>query len=258
LEKIPVSVVVIVRNEEKRLSQCLESVLWSDDIVIVDDMSVDGTVAIARRYTDRIYSRKMDVEGTHRNYAYSLARNGWVLSLDADEVVSAELRDEIAGVVNDDRQGKLSGYVVFAVPLRNYIGKYWVKWGGWYPAYKDRFFRRDRFKYEESGVHPRVIYEGRCGRLRGDIIHYSYEDFAELIGSLNSQTTKEALKWSIDRRKMSLAWALRRAADRFYRSYVAKKGYKDGVIGLMVAVNSGIYQVLSYAKYWEAGAKTKT
>jgi hypothetical protein len=81
----------------------------------------------------------MDVEGTHRNYAYSLARNGWVLSLDADEVVSAELRDEIAGVVNDDRQGKLSGYVVFAVPLRNYIGKYWVKWGGWYPLIRTAY-----------------------------------------------------------------------------------------------------------------------
>jgi glycosyltransferase involved in cell wall biosynthesis len=258
LDKIPVSVVVIVRNEEKRLAQCLESVLWSDDIVIVDDMSVDGTVGIAQRYTGRIYSRKMEVEGAHRNYAYSLAKNEWVLSLDADEVVSDELRDEIKGVVNDDRQGKLSEYVVFAVPLRNYIGKYWVKWGGWYPAYKDRFFRRDRFKYEETGVHPRVIYEGRCGRLKGDIVHYSYDDFAELIASLNGQTTKEALKWSIDGRKMSLARALRRAVDRFYRGYVAKKGYKDGVIGLMVAVNSGMYQVLSYAKYRESDAGTKT
>jgi len=257
LGKIPVSVVVIVRNEEKRLAQCLESVSWSDDIVIVDDMSTDETVGIARRYTDRVFSKKMEVEGAHRNYAYSLAKNGWVLSLDADEVVTPELASEISQVIKDDGEGKLDEYVVFAVPLRNFIGKYWVRRGGWYPAYKDRFFRRGRFRYEEAGVHPRVIYEGRCGRLKSDIIHYSYEDFSELIASMNGQTTKEAQKWALDGRKMTLGKALWRAFDRFYRGYFAKKGKLDGVIGLMVAVNSGIYQVLSYAKYWETNARTK-
>ena len=253
MDKIPVSVVVIVKNEEKRLAACLESVRWADDVVIVDDMSTDRTVEIARGYTERIFQRKMDIEGVHRNYAYSQAKNGWVLSLDADETVSPELREEIARVAKEDTE-----HVVFAIPLRNYIGKYWVKWGGWYPAYKDRLFRRGKFKYEEVGVHPRVIYDGKCGRLKGDIIHYSYEDFSELIGSLNGQTTKEAQKWASTGRKMPLATALWRTFDRFYRSYVAKKGYRDGVVGLMVAVNGGFYQLLSYAKYWESNAKNKT
>ena len=257
MEKIPVSVVVIVRNEEKRLAQCLESVAWSDDIVIVDDLSTDGTVEIARRYTDRVFEKRMEIEGAHRNYAYSLARNGWVLSLDADEVVTPELASEISQANRDDGEGKLDEYVVFAIPLRNFIGKYWVRWGGWYPAYKDRLFRKGRFKYEEVGVHPRVIYEGRCGRLKSDIIHYSYEDFSELIASMNGQTTKEAQKWVSDGRKMTLGKALWRALDRFLRCYFVKKGRRDGVIGLMVAVNSGIYQVLSYAKYWETNARTK-
>lgn len=249
--KIPVSVVIIVKNEEKRIGACLESVAWADDIVIVDDMSTDRTVEIARNYTDRIFQRKMDIEGVHRNYAYSQAKNEWVLSLDADETVSPELKEEIARTVKEGSAGEHSDYVVFAIPLRNYIGDYWVRWGGWYPAYKDRLFRKDKFKYEEVGVHPRVIYEGKSGRLKGDIIHYSYEDFAELIASLNGQTSKEAEKWHSTGRKMSLVTALWRAADRFYRSYVAKKGYRDGIIGLMVAVNGGFYQILSYAKYWE-------
>lgn len=252
MDKIPVSVVVIVKNEEKRLASCLESVTWADDIVIVDDMSADRTADIARRYTERIFQRRMDIEGVHRNYAYSLAKNEWVLSLDADEVVSPELKDEVARAVREDKE-----HVVFAIPLRNYIGKYWVRWGGWYPAYKDRLFRRGRFRYEEVGVHPRVIYEGRCGRLRGDIIHYSYGDFSEFIDSLNGQTTKEAEKWLSTGRKMLLWKALWRAFDRFFRGYVAKKGYRDGVVGLMVAVNGGFYQILSYAKYWEANAKPK-
>ena len=258
MNKIPVSVVVIVKNEEKRLAACLESVKWAGDIVIVDDMSTDRTVEIARGYTDRIFQRKMEIEGVHRNYAYSQAKNEWVLSLDADELVSPELKEEIARVVAGDTGSERAGYVVFAVPLRNYIGDYWVKRGGWYPAYKDRLFRKERFKYEEVGVHPRVIYEGKCGRLKGDIIHYSYADFTELIDSLNGQTSKEAEKWLAARRRMTLGTALWRTFDRFYRSYIVNKGYRDGVVGLMVAVNGGFYQILSYAKYWELNAKSKT
>ena len=246
-----------MKNEEKRIGACLESVAWADDIVIVDDMSTDRTVEIARRYTGRIFERKMDIEGIHRNYAYSQAKNGWVLSLDADETVSPELKEEIARVVREDADNKLSEYVVFAVPLRNYIGDYWVKWGGWYPAHKDRLFRKGRFKYEEAAVHPRVFYDGKCGRLKGDIIHYSYTDFAELIDSLNGQTSKEAEKWFSTGKKMSLPVALWRTFDRFFRGYLGNKGYRDGVIGLMVAVNSGFYQFLSYAKYVELNAKSK-
>jgi len=251
--KIPVSVVIIVKNEEERIGACLESVAWADDIVIVDDMSTDRTVEIARSYTDRIIQRKMDIEGVHRNYAYSQAKNEWVLSLDADETVSPELKEEIARTAKED-----TGHNVFAIPLRNYIGGYWMRWGGWYPAYKDRLFRKGRFKYEEVGVHPRVIYDGKCGLLKGDIIHYSYKDFTELIDSLNGQTSKEAEKWLNTGRKMPLVVALWRAFDRFYRSYVAKKGYRDGVVGLMVAVNGGFYQILSFAKYWESNAGPKT
>ncbi len=244
--KISLSVVIIVKNEEKRIADCLESVKWADEIVVVDDMSTDRTVEITRRYTDKVFQRKMEIEGVHRNYAYSLAGNEWVLSLDADEKVSPELKDEIARVINEGTECS-----VFAIPLRNYIGDYWVRWGGWYPAYKDRLFRKGHFRYEEVDVHPRPIYDGKCGRLKGDIIHYSYEDFSELIGSLNGQTSKEAQKWIATGRKMSLAKALWRAVDRLFRSFIAKKGYRDGVVGLMVALNGSFYQILSYAKYWE-------
>ncbi len=250
--KVPLSVVIIARNEEKRIADCLESVKWADEIIVVDDMSADKTVEITRKYTDRVFQRKMDIEGVHRNYAYSLAKNEWILSLDADEKVSPELRDEIARVISERAECG-----VFAVPLRNYIGDYWVRWGGWYPAYKDRLFKKGHFRYEEVGVHPRPIYDGKSGRLKGDIIHYSYEDFSELIGSLNSQTSKEAEKWIATGRKMPLAKALWRAADRFFRSFIAKKGYRDGVVGLMVALNGSFYQILSYAKYWEINVKSK-
>ncbi len=251
--KVPLSVVIIVKDEEKRIADCLESVGWADEIIVVDDMSTDKTIEITKKYTDKVFQKKMEIEGIHRNYAYSLAGNEWVLSLDADEKVSPELKDEIAKVISEGTECS-----VFAIPLRNYIGDYWVRRGGWYPAYKDRLFRKGHFRYEEVDVHPRPIYDSKCGKLKGDIIHYSYEDFSELIESLNGQTSKEAQKWIMTGRKMSLAKALWRTADRFIRSFISKKGYKDGVVGLMVAWNSGLYQILSYAKYWERNAKSKT
>lgn len=244
-KKNPISVVVITKNEEKNIAECLKSVSeWVDEIVIVDDESTDKTVEIAQHFTDKIFRRKMDVEGIHRNYAYSLAKNAWVLSLDADEIVTEELKKEIDDVLCSNTE-----YAAFSIPLRNYIGDYWVKHGGWYPAAKVRLFKRDKFKYEEAGVHPRIFLDGKCGHLKKDIIHKGYPDIEHFLASLNYQTTKEAEKWMQDKRKMSFAKAMRKTLDRFIRTYIFKKGFKDGFIGLVVAVFAGLYQFLTYAKY---------
>lgn len=244
-KKKPISVVVITKDEEKNISDCLESVCsWAGEIVVLDDESTDRTVEMARKFTDRIFTKKMKVEGAHRNYAYSLARNAWVLSLDADETVTEGLKKEIDSVLCSNTK-----YNAFSIPLRNYIGNYWVRHGGWYPAAKVRLFKKDKFKYEEAGVHPRIFLDGECGHLKKDIIHKGYPDIAHFLNSLNYQTTKEAEKWLQDKRRMSLPRALRKTIDRFFRAYVLKKGLRDGFIGLVVAVFAGLYQFLTYAKY---------
>jgi glycosyltransferase involved in cell wall biosynthesis len=245
-EKIPLSVVILTKNEESNISDCLNSVKWADEIVIVDDESTDDTVEICRRSTDKIFMRKMDVEGSHRNWAYSQAKNNWVLSLDADEMVSGELKQEISGVLK-----KNTDYAAFSIPLRNYIGNHWVRYGGWYPAGKVRLFRKDKFKYEEVKVHPRVFLEGECGHLTKDIIHKGYPDLAHFLDSLNRQTTWEAEKWFLQNKPMKLGRFLWRTMDRFMRTYIAKKGYRDGFIGFVVAFYAGLYQFMSYLKYRE-------
>ena len=243
---ISLSVVVLTKNEEKRITACLDSVKWADEIIIVDDESSDRTVEFARRYTDKIFTRKMDVEGIHRNWAYAKAKNTWVLSLDADEKVSEELRQEINEILSSNTK-----FAAFSIPLRNYIGSYWVRHGGWYPAGKVRLFNKNKFKYEEVKVHPRVFIDGECGHLSKDIIHKGYPDLAHFLDSLNRQTTWEAEKWFSQKKPMKLGRFLWRTTDRFFRSYVMKKGYKDGFVGFVVAFYAGFYQFLSYLKYRE-------
>ena len=246
MSKVPLSVVVITKNEEANIDLCLGSVYgWADEIIVLDDESRDQTVKLAQKYTDKIFHRKMDNEGKHRNWAYAQAKNEWVLSLDADEYVSNELKEEIAATLANTQ------FHAFSIPLRNYIGTYWVKHSGWYPAGKLRLFCKSRFKYEEVEVHPRVFLDGETGHLTKDIVHKGYPDFEHFLGSLNRQTTLEARKWIQTGRRMSLGNAIWRTIDRFPRSFIGKKGYKDGFVGFMIAFFASLYQIMSYAKYWE-------
>jgi len=253
MNKIPVSVVVITKNEEMNIADCLKSVSWADEVIILDDFSSDNTVAIARQFTNRIFLKRMDIEGRHRNYAYSLAKNNWVLSLDADERATEGLKKEIEEAIQTSASEK-----AFTIPIKAFIGDYWIRHGGWYPASKVRLFEKNHFKYEEAEVHPRVFIDGSCGHLKGDIVHYSYRNFSDFLQSVDNQTTLEAKKWFNEKRKIGALKAVRKTIDRFLKTYIVKKGYRDGVVGFMVAYFNGLYQLLSYAKYWQmlkGGAK---
>lgn len=247
MEKVPISVVVITKNEEDNIADCLKSASFAEEVVVLDDNSTDRTAEIARQFTGRVFFRKMETEGAHRNYAYSLAKNDWVLSLDADERVSPRLAEELYNLF----KGPIKD-VVFAIPIKTYIGARWIRYGGWYPASKDRLFDRRIVSYEEKGVHPRIIYHGSCGRfLKGEIIHYSYADFHDFFQSLNNQTTLEAKKWFQEKRKIGLFKAYRKCLTRFFRYYIFEQGFRDGLVGLVAAWGRGFYQIMSYVKYWE-------
>lgn len=247
MDKAPVTVAIIAKNEEKRLEDCLKSVAWAREIIVLDDMSTDGTVALARKYTDKVPQRKMDIEGRQRNFAYSLATQPWVLSLDADERVTPELAGEITRLTSEDN----TAHICFAIPIKTFIGKEWVRGAGYYPAAKTRLFRKGRFRYEEAGVHPRAIYEGSCGILSGDIIHYSCRDLNQWVCKFNRETQLEAEKWIKDGRKVSFPNILRKSFDRFLKNFFVKRGWNTGFYGYFMSVFHGLYQLLSYAKYRE-------
>lgn len=244
---VNLSAVILTKNEERNIRECLESVAaWAREIVIIDDESTDNTLQIAGEYPVKIIKRKMDIEGRHRNFAYSCAACAWILSLDADERLTRELKSEIEDVL-----AKETKYNGFTIPRRNYIGNYWVKYGGWYPAPQLKLFRKDKFRYEEVGVHPRAFMPEPCGHLKSDIIHYSYRNIEDFLNKLNNQTTREAQKWFAQGKPMRLGRFIWRSYDRFMRAYFGRKGYRDGFWGFLVAFFAGFYQTLSYLKYRE-------
>jgi len=252
MPKVPVSVVIIAKNEEDNMDDCILSVKgWADEVVVVDDDSTDKTVEISKKHGATVYSRTMDNEGLHRNWAAAQAKNDWVLYLDADERVTPELQQEI------DRTLPATTHVVFSIPFRTYIGNYLVDHSGWYPGSKTRLIRKSEFYYEDAPVHPRVFYKGTCGHFTCDIIHYGYPDLAHFLSSLNRQTTLEAKKWVDTGRKVSMLVGFWRAIDRFFRSYIGKGGWQAGFMGFVIAYFASLYQVISYIKYYEAIHKIK-
>jgi len=255
MKRLKLSVVILTKNEEARIADCIKSVIKeTDEVIVVDDESSDKTVEIAKNLGAKVLIKKMEVEGKHRNWAYQQAKNEWVLSLDADEQVTEELKREISAVLSKD-----TIYDAFAIPRKNFIGDYWIKGGGLYPSPQLKLFRKDKFRWEEVEVHPRAFLEGKCGHLKSPLLHYTYRNWEDYLRKLNRQTTLEALKWyklslrnpKKARYKMNLIHTLWRAVDRFIRVFVVKKGYKDGFIGFMIAYFSSLYQIVSYAKYRE-------
>ncbi|MBN2483562.1 MAG: glycosyltransferase family 2 protein [Candidatus Omnitrophica bacterium] len=253
MEFTPVSVVIITKNESGRIADCIRSAAaWADEIIVVDDESSDDTITQAKNLGAHVCSRKMEIEGRHRNWAYQQAKNDWVFSLDADERLTAQLKEEISLLLKGTPE-----HAAYTVPRKNHLADYWIRWGGMYPAPQIKLFRKQKFKWEEVEVHPRAFLEGTCGHLTGDLIHYTYRDWTDFLRKLNTQTTLEAKKWikvsrSDPRKaayKMNTLHALWRTADRFFRAFIAKKGYRDGFIGFMVAYFSSLYQIVSYAKY---------
>jgi len=253
MAKINLSVVILAKNEESRIKNCLKSVIeWADEVIVIDDESNDRTVEIAKELGATVFIKKMEVEGKHRNWAYTQARNEWVLSLDADERPTEELTKEIEEtIVSNPKEN------AFTIPRRNFIGDYWIRWGGQYPAPQLKLFRKIKFKWEEVEVHPRAFLDGECGHLKYDLIHYTYRNWGDFLRKLNNQTTLEAKKWyklSLTNPmkasyKMNILHALWRTLDRFIRAFVIKKGYRDRSIGFMVAYFSSLYQIVSFAKY---------
>jgi glycosyltransferase involved in cell wall biosynthesis len=236
------SVIIITKNEALNIRECLESVKWADEIIVVDSGSTDNTVAICHEYTAHIYSHDWPGFGVQKNRALSYATGEWVLSLDADERVTPELHAEIVAAINN---GSLDGYEI--PRLSSFCGRY-MHHSGWYPDYVNRLFRRGQGRFTDDLVHERVIISGILGRLKHNLLHESFRDLAQLLGKMNHYSSAGAEMMTQKRRDASLSQAIFHGLWAFIRSYFLRAGFLDGREGFMLAVSTAEGTYYRYVK----------
>jgi glycosyltransferase involved in cell wall biosynthesis len=240
------SVVVITLNEEDRIRDCLASVAWADEIIVVDAGSEDKTVALAREVTDHVVSRPWDGFAAQKNFGIERATGEWVLSLDADEQVEPALRDEIVAALANP--GAHAGY---RLARRNIMWGQWIRHGRLYPDWQLRLFRRGRGRFIERAVHESVSVDGPVGRLTTPLRHESYRDVSDFLRRADRYATLAAEEWVL-RGVPFRPWQLVTAPlGRFLSMYVLHKGFLDGSRGFLLAVLYAYYVFVRSAKIWE-------
>ena len=247
MSRARLSVVVVTQNEEERIRACLESASWADELIVVDAESSDKTATVARELTDHVFVRPWPGFAAQKNFGLEQARGDWILSLDADELVSNPLRQEIAAILAGG--GEHAGY---AIRRRNVFWGRWIRHGGLYPDWQLRLFRRGRGRFTERTVHESVTVDGSVGRLSGHLEHRSYRDVADFLERADRYSTLAAGEWlAAGRRSRPLTDLVVRPAGRFLTMYVARAGFLDGWRGFLLAVLYAYYVLMRSAKVWE-------
>jgi len=242
-----ISAIIITKDEEVNIRACLESLAWVDEIVVVDSGSSDRTVAICREFTGLVYAHDWPGYGPQKNRVLGYATGEWVLSIDADERVSPELRAEIVAAMRED------GPIAYEMPrLSWYCGRF-IHHAGWRPDYVLRLFRRDQGRFSDDLVHERVLVGGPVGRLRHDLIHYSFRDLEQVLQVVNRYSTLGAAQKFAVGHRSGLGKAIARGFWGFFFTYFVKAGFLDGRQGLMLAISNGEGTYYKYLKLMQLG-----
>lgn len=241
--KNKISVTIITGNEEENIRECLESVKWADEIIVVDSESSDRTVEIAKEFTENVFIHKWEGYAAQKSFALSKASNQWILSLDADERVTPGLSEEILAANLDEQDG-------FRIKRENYfIGKI-ITGCGWGSDYQLRLFKKSKTILSDRMVHEKFIVDGSVSVLRNTIIHYSYRNLKDGFDKINEYSTLEANE-KYTRKKINGFNVVIYPALAFLQHYFIRKGFKDGKHGVMVSLMHAMTKLQVYMKIWE-------
>jgi glycosyltransferase involved in cell wall biosynthesis len=243
---VPVTATVITFNEAANIQAALESLSWADEIIVVDSHSTDDTVAIARRFTDRVVVRPWPGYSDQKNFAAAQATHDWIFSLDADERVSPALAAEMQARLTND-----AGAAGYRVPRVTFHLGRWIRSTDWYPDYQLRLYDRRRARWSGRYVHESVKADGPVSDLRGELLHYAYRDLAHHFQTMDRYTTLAAKQMQEDGRRAGWFDLAVHPPAAFIRNYVLRGGFRDGVPGLIVSAMNARYVGLKFAKLWE-------
>src|SRR3989442_3799228 len=243
-----IAAIAITKNEERKITACLESLKWVDEMIVVDAESSDCTVELARAYTPKVFVRTWPGYGPQKNFAMAQATADWIMIVDADERVSPELQVEIRQIIALPPNDKVSAY---RVPRRNFYYGRWVKWGGTYPDYQIRLFRRGTARYNDVRIHENLIVNGKIETLNGHLDHYTETRLDEHFTKFDLYTTLAAQEKSKSRSVVRWSDLAFRPVVTLLKTYLLKQGFRDGIHGLIISVFASMYTFVKYAKLWE-------
>lgn len=243
---MPVTATIITLNEAANIQAALESLSWADEIIVVDSESTDGTVAIARNFTDRVFVRPWPGYIAQKNFAAEQASHDWIFSLDADERVTPELAAEIKTLLASGPRAP--GYRVPRVTF--HLGR-WLRSTDWYPDYQLRLYDRRRARWAGKHVHESVKADGPVEDLKGELQHFAYRDLSHHFQTMDRYTTLAARQMFEEGRRAGFFDLLIHPPAAFIRNYILRVGFRDGVPGLIVSSMNARYVGLKFAKLWE-------
>ncbi|ATX79588.1 Glycosyltransferase involved in cell wall bisynthesis [Mariprofundus aestuarium] len=249
--KLPISVTIIACNEEKRIGECLNSVQWADDIVVVDSGSSDKTVAIAEAHGARVIHHTWPGYGAQKQFATSQARYDWILNLDADEHVT----DQLATSIRNTFQNLPESIIAFECNFEHFLMGRWLRHGEAYPDPHIRLFNRQAGDWNSRQIHEHIEISGSTGKLEGSIRHKTVESLAEYIEKINRYTELQAEIIVESGKQVTFSQLFFRSLWRFLRGYIFRLGFLDGIAGLTHSMTSTLTSYLKYAKAYELQKK---
>jgi len=241
------SVIVSTYNEENNIEECLESVKWADEIIVVDSSSKDKTADIAKKFTDKIFITETKSFSEKKNFGIDKSSGEWILWIDADERVPDSLKEEIQQVISSpDKETD-----VYKINRKSFFINKFIKHCGWYPDYGIRLFKKQAgIKFTEVRVHEKILYYGKYGKFKNEIIHFTDLSFEHYLTKLNSYTTSSAMDLYENGKKSALSDIIFRPVFTFIKMYFLKLGVLDGYMGLVLCTLSSAHVFVKYSKLY--------
>ncbi len=243
---IKISAAIITFNEEKNIKRCIDSLDFCDEIIVVDSLSSDNTCKIAKELGAKVIDQKFLGHIDQKQLAVDYCSNNWVLSLDADEEVSEELKKTILSLLQNDFK-----YDAFSMNRISFHLGRWIKHGGWYPDRKIRLFNKTKAKWGGYNPHDKVIVNGTVGYISGDLKHYVFTDLRQNIDANNSYSSIMANDLYRNGKKFSYIKLFLKPLGKFLETYIYKRGFLDGMPGFIIAVGAAYSMFLKFSKLWE-------
>lgn len=237
-----ITVIILTKNEELNIKDCLETVKWADEILIIDSGSTDRTVEIASGYKTKIIKDAPDSFAEKRMLSLKLASNDWIFFLDADERATPELQKEL--IEFEPREG-VNGYIL---TRRNFYFGQWIRYSGVYPDKHIRFFNRKFAAITPRLVHEGVEVSGATAEMKGEFLHYTFRDMTQMMDKINYYSTLEAQDRLQQGKKISRLGVYTHALSTFLRVYISRKGYKDGSGGFFISFCYAMDNFLTHLK----------